>query len=80
MIPIKCISDILSLPQPQLASTTDQSRELPVKVADAEGAVASTEIGSVYSFADNDMNNANGINHTQTVKKDSTYKASFPVN
>jgi len=41
-----------------------------VKVADA--GVASTEVGNVFSFADNDMNSANGINHTQSVKNAST--------
>jgi len=41
-------------------------------VNDADAGVASTEVGKVFSFADNDMNNANGSNHTQTVKKAST--------
>jgi len=41
-------------------------------VNDADAGVASTEVGKVFSFADNDMNNANGINHTQIVKKAST--------
>jgi len=34
--------------------------------------IASTEVGKVFSLADNDMNSANGINHTQIVKKAST--------
>jgi len=41
-----------------------------VKVADA--GVASTEVGNVFSFADNDMNSANGINQTHSVKNAST--------
>jgi len=41
-----------------------------VNVADA--GVASTEVGKVFSFADSDMNSANGINQIQIVKKDST--------
>jgi len=42
----------------------------PVNVADA--GVASTEVGNVFSLADSDINSANGSNHTQIVKKDST--------
>jgi len=44
----------------------------PVNDVDVDAAVASTEVGRVYSFADSDMKSANGINHTQIVKKAST--------
>jgi len=44
----------------------------PVNDVGADAAVASTEVGRVYSFADSDMKSANGINHTQIVKKAST--------
>lgn len=46
---------------------------------DADVGVASTEVGKVFSFADNDTNNANGINHRQIVKKASTYRTAFKI-